>query len=148
MTPSAKQDVVGDDNFKLGYGWFSKAVALVDQGANRITSGTGINTTATGLEIQYVDATPQRKGRPEDIAFRSMPAHGQTRYAAGLEKMSIYGIPAVFGEKRQERMGRRAARMGRSWASMYFSHTTRSPTSTASSTTTRSSSTTRPIPSA
>jgi hypothetical protein len=28
-----------------------------------------------------------------------MPAHGQTRYAAGLEKMSVYGIPAVFGEK-------------------------------------------------
>ncbi len=94
-----KQEVVGDDNFKLGYGWFSRAVALVDQGVNRIVSGTGVNTTASGLEIHYIDATPQRKGRPEDIAFRSMPAHGQTRYAAGLEKMSIYGVPAVFGER-------------------------------------------------
>ena len=28
-----------------------------------------------------------------------MPAHGQTRYAAALEKMSIVGIPARFGEK-------------------------------------------------
>ena len=27
-----------------------------------------------------------------------MPAHAQTRYAAGLEKMSIYGIEATFGE--------------------------------------------------
>ena len=42
--------------------------------------------------------SPQRKGRPDDIAFRSMPAHAQTRYAAGLEKMSMYGIAARFGE--------------------------------------------------
>ena len=27
-----------------------------------------------------------------------MPAHAQTRYAVGLEKMSILGIPATFGE--------------------------------------------------
>ncbi len=27
-----------------------------------------------------------------------MPAHAQTRYAAALEKMSTYGIPATFGE--------------------------------------------------
>jgi hypothetical protein len=89
--PERDQDVVGNDNFKLGYGWFSTAVSLVDSGANRITEGTGLN-------VQYVDPTPQRKGRPDDIAFRSMPAHGQTRYAAGLEKMSVYGIPATFGE--------------------------------------------------
>ena len=82
---------MGNDNFKLGYGWFSKAVSLVDEGANRTTSGTGLN-------IQYVDPTPQRKGRADDIAFRSMPAHAQTRYAAGLEKMSVNGIPATFGE--------------------------------------------------
>ena len=53
-------------------------------------------TAATAIE--YVDPSPQRKGRPDDIAFRSMPAHAQTRYAAGLEKMSILGIPATFGE--------------------------------------------------
>ncbi len=98
-TPSTQAEVEGDDNFKLGYGWFSRAVALVDQGASRVTSGTAANTSGTGLDIQYVDPTPQRKGRPEDIAFRSMPAHAQTRYAAGLEKMSVYGIQAVFGEK-------------------------------------------------
>ena len=41
---------------------------------------------------------PRRKGRPGDLAFRSMPAHAQTRYAAGLEKMSMVDIPATFGE--------------------------------------------------
>ena len=42
---------------------------------------------------------PQKKGRPEgDLPFRSMPAHAQTRYASGLEKMSILGVPATFGE--------------------------------------------------
>jgi hypothetical protein len=79
------------DNFKLGCGWFARAVNLVDEGALRQGGGTS-------SEIRYVDATPQRKGRADDIAFRSMPAHAQTRYAAGLEKMSVYGIEATFGE--------------------------------------------------
>jgi hypothetical protein len=89
--PASGLSVVGNDNFKLGYGWFSRAVSLVDLGANRMSSGPG-------ADIQYVDPTPQRKGRPDDIAFRSMPAHAQSRYAAALEKMSIKGIPATFGE--------------------------------------------------
>ncbi len=89
--PVDGHSVESKDNFKLGYGWFSRAIKLVDDGANRMGSGTT-------SEIKYVDATPQRKGRPDDIAFRSMPAHAQTRYAAGLEKMSIYGIQATFGE--------------------------------------------------
>jgi hypothetical protein len=89
--PERKQEVVGDDNFKLGYGWFSRAVDLVDSGATRLQGGTAEN-------IQYVDPSPQRKGRADDIAFRSMPAHGQTRYAVALEKMSTFGIPARFGE--------------------------------------------------
>jgi len=97
--PQYESEVEGDANFKLGYGWFSRSVSLVDQGASRVTSGTSENISGAGLDIQYVDPTPQRKGRPEDIAFRSMPAHAQTRYAAGLEKMSVYGIEAVFGEK-------------------------------------------------
>ncbi len=89
--PRTNQPVESKDNFKLGYGWFARAVKLVDEGSGRVAGGT---TSA----IRYVDATPQRKGRPDDIAFRSMPAHAQTRYAAGLEKMSIYGIEATFGE--------------------------------------------------
>jgi hypothetical protein len=92
--PESGHNVVGNDNFQLAYGWFSRSVNLVDLGASRVTSGTG-------SDIQYIDPSPQRKGRPDDIAFRSMPAHGQTRYAAALEKMSTYGVEAQFGEKAQ-----------------------------------------------
>src|SRR5262249_17824949 len=63
----------------------------VDAGESRVATGTEAN-------LDYVDPVPQRKGRPGDLAFRSMPAHAQTRYAAGLEKMSIFEIPATFGE--------------------------------------------------
>jgi hypothetical protein len=89
--PISDHPVVGNDNFKLGYGWFSRAVKLVDSGVNRLSSGPGD-------EIRYVDPTPQRKGRADDIAFRSMPSHAQSRYAAALEKMSTYGVRATFGE--------------------------------------------------
>jgi len=89
--PESGLEVEGDDNFQLGYGWFTRAVRLVDEGGTRLTGGTAEN-------IQYVDPTPQRKGRADDIAFRSMPAHAQTHYAAALEKMSIAGIEATFGE--------------------------------------------------
>ncbi len=57
--PATGHRVVGNDNFKLGYGWFSRAVGLVDDesGSGRITSGTGMN-------IQYVDPTPRARGAP------------------------------------------------------------------------------------
>ncbi|WP_165064567.1 hypothetical protein [Paludisphaera rhizosphaerae] len=89
--PESGQELVGNDNFKLGYGWFSRAVKLVDEGGARLSGGTAEN-------VQYIDPTPQRKGRADDIAFRSMPSHAQTHYAAGLEKMSVAGIEATFGE--------------------------------------------------
>jgi hypothetical protein len=79
------------DNFQLGYGWFSRAVNLVDEGESRAATGVESN-------LDYVDPVPQRKGRPGDLAFRTMPAHAQTRYAERLEKMSVLGIPATFGE--------------------------------------------------
>jgi hypothetical protein len=91
VDPVSKLVVVGNDNFKLGYGWFSRAVVLADSVNDRLTPGTRD-------VIQYVDPTPQRKGRPDDIAFRSMPAHAQSRYAGALEKMSMVGIEATFGE--------------------------------------------------
>jgi hypothetical protein len=83
--------VVRNDNFLLSKGWFVKAVRLVDGGESRLTSD---------IEAlpNYVDPPPQRKGRPGDLSFRSMPAHAQTRYAAGLEKQSVMGVPATFGE--------------------------------------------------
>jgi hypothetical protein len=91
IDPETNIKVVKRDNFQLGYGWFSRAVNLVDKGENRLASSIEAN-------LDYVDPTPQRKGRPGDLAFRSMPAHAQTRYAGGLEKMSILDIPATFGE--------------------------------------------------
>ena len=106
--------VVGNDNFKLGYGWFNRAIDLVDSGATRLQEGTreevevhpeagasrGKSRAADQSRAQtvYVDPTPQRKGRPGDLAFRSMPAHAQTRYSAALEKMSMVDVPATFGE--------------------------------------------------
>ena len=111
---------VGNDNFKLGYGWFCRAVELVDDGARPHVRA------ARPSDIQYVDPTPQRKGRPDDIAFRSMPAHAQTRYAAGLEKMSIVRHPGHLRRGRQERMGQRAATSGSSSASTSSCRTTRS----------------------
>jgi hypothetical protein len=89
--PEGGQKVVGNDNFQLAYGWFSRSVGLVDEGEARLATGAESN-------LDYVDPTPQRKGRPGDLAFRSMPAHAQTRYAIGLEKESMFGIPATFGE--------------------------------------------------
>ncbi|GAC1474639.1 MAG: hypothetical protein NVSMB9_25380 [Isosphaeraceae bacterium] len=85
---------ISHDNFLLGYGWFNRAVKLVDEGEQRLATGVEAN-------LDYVDPTPQRKGRPGDLAFRSMAAHAQTRYAVGLEKMSMVDIPATFGQVAQ-----------------------------------------------
>ncbi|MGO8899297.1 MAG: hypothetical protein ACLQU5_13270 [Isosphaeraceae bacterium] len=91
--PETDYSVVKHDNFQLGYGWFSRAIALADSGARRLGEGTTENIQ----QIKYVDPTPQRK-RADDITFRSMPAHAQTHYAAALEKMSTMGVEATFGE--------------------------------------------------
>jgi hypothetical protein len=80
-----------DDNFLLGYGWFTNAVEKVDQGNARLA-------TEFSKSVDYVDKPTQHKGRPGDLHFRTMPAHAQTRYASSLEKESIMGVPAKFGE--------------------------------------------------
>jgi hypothetical protein len=80
-----------NDNFLVSRGWFQKAVQMVDQGAERLAGGAG-----TG--ITYVDKQPIRKNRPDDLNFRSMPAHAQTRYALALEKMSIENVEPQFGQ--------------------------------------------------
>ena len=84
------------DNFQLGHDWFTKAVRLVDEGERRQGVGTSQDLN------EYVDAPTQRKGRPGDLPFRSMPAHAQTRYALSLEKESIKGVEATFGAKAME----------------------------------------------
>jgi hypothetical protein len=87
------------DNFQLGHDWFVKAVRLVDAGEQR--QAVGDSET-----VEHVDAPAQRKGQQGDLPFRSMPAHAQTRYAAGLEKESMKGIEATFGPKAQEQWRR------------------------------------------
>lgn len=82
---------VYNDNFQLAHGWFGRAIRLADSGEARLVSGTE-------AQVDLVDAPVQRKGRPGDLAFHGMPAHAQTRYAIGLEKESMLGIPAQFGE--------------------------------------------------
>jgi hypothetical protein len=89
-----------NDNFQVARGWFSRAVRVVDSGETR--------TAGMETPVDFVDPPPQRKGRPGDLSFRSMPAHAQTRYALSLEKASIMGVPAVFGEVAQSEW-RRAA---------------------------------------
>jgi hypothetical protein len=91
VDPETNIQYVRNDNFQLGYGWFSRAVHLVDAGEERRSAGSV-------AALDYVDPSPQHKGKPNDISFRSMPAHAQTRYAIGLEKMSMQDVPATFGE--------------------------------------------------
>ncbi len=88
---SAGVQVVRHDNFQLADGWFRRSVKMVDAG--EAVMGKGEQTA-----LEYVDPSPQHKGKPNDISFRSMPAHSVTRYAIDLEKMSMKGIPATFGE--------------------------------------------------
>jgi hypothetical protein len=62
--------------------------------------GAGQRETAEAVatDIQYVDRPVQRKGRGDDLNFRTMPAHASTRFAIAQEKMSIKGIEPKFGE--------------------------------------------------
>jgi hypothetical protein len=89
-------NAVYNDNFQLGHDWFVRSVMLVDRGEDRQAEGN-----ADSKESDFVDAPTQRKGRPGDLAFRSMPAHAQTRYALSLEKESMKGIEATFGTRAQ-----------------------------------------------
>lgn len=81
------------DNFQVAKGWFTRSVQLVDSGASRLDAGV-----EGDIGIDYVDKQPQRKGRPGDLNFRSMPAHAQTRYASALEKMSTKDVEPLFGQ--------------------------------------------------
>ena len=68
----------GNDNFKLGYGWFSRAVKLVDQGANRLNSGTGDE-----IQLRRPHAAaegPSRRHRlPLDAGPRPVPLRRRPR---------------------------------------------------------------------
>jgi hypothetical protein len=98
-TSPLDETLIYHDNFQIGHDWFVKSVELVDKGEQRQAVGE--------LEtVEHVDAPAQRKGQQGDLPFRSMPAHAQTRYAIGLEKMSMKGIEATFGPKAMEQWKR------------------------------------------
>ncbi len=96
--------IVGNDNFKLGYGWFSRSVDLVDEGATRLVEGT--RDVDLHRPVAPAQGTARRHRLPLDAA------HAQTRYAAGLEKMSTLGIPATFGEVAKNEWARALQRVG------------------------------------
>jgi hypothetical protein len=79
-----------EDNFLVAKGWFKRAIRLVDEGVQRVDA-------RLESEVEYVDKMPDRKGRPGDLNFRAMPSHSQTRYAMGLEKMSVKDLEPTFG---------------------------------------------------
>ena len=95
---------VYNDNFQLAHGWFRLAVQKVDAGEQRLVEG--IREDREKDENEFVDAPLQRKGRKDDLAFRSMPAHAQTRYAADLEKQSIVGVEPTFGDVARNEWGK------------------------------------------
>jgi hypothetical protein len=92
------RSLIFNDNFQLAHDWYASALALADQGAKMLISGTNdTDKTPKKDQVERFDAPPQRKSA-DDLTFRAMPAHAQTRYAAGLEKESMVGIPAQFGD--------------------------------------------------
>jgi hypothetical protein len=109
-TPDFKEDPITreirNDNFQVAKGWYTRSINLVDAGEQR--SGAG-----TQAGIEYVDKMPDKKGRPNDLNFRAMPAHAQTRYAAALEKMSKKDIEPLFGQFAKSE-----------WEKALFPHTT------------------------
>ena len=80
-----------NDNFQVARGWFTRAVQKVDN------EGSQVNIGGIESRLEKVDPQKQHKGQPGDLAFRTMPAHAQTKYANALEKQSIRDIPATFG---------------------------------------------------
>ncbi len=92
VDPETGQRHTPQDNFLLGYGWFIKAVDLVDRGAQRAAA-------RFEAPVEYVDRVENRKGHPGDLHFRSMPAGSLTKYAASLEKASTLNLPPTFSER-------------------------------------------------
>ncbi len=81
------------DNFQVGGGWFTRAIQKVDAEGGQLADPDRIKS-----RLEYVDKQKQHKGTPGDLAFRTMPAHAQTRYAGALEKQSVRDIDPTFGD--------------------------------------------------
>jgi hypothetical protein len=93
---------VYNDNFQLAHGWFTRAIRLSDSGAARLVEGIREDRET---DVEHFDAPLQRK-RDDDLAFRAMPAHAQTRYAANLEKMSMIDVEPQFGDVARNEWGK------------------------------------------
>jgi hypothetical protein len=112
---------VYDDNFLLARGWFSQAVDKAET-INKDTETLGRIGTTIEAPIEYVDPVANRKGRPGDLAFRSMPSHASTRYAQGLEKRSIQGIEATFGDRARAAWGKASSEWNKFGDTIFESH--------------------------
>ena len=60
-----RRRLVGDDNFKLGYGWFSRAVRMVDDGENGWSHGTA-ETRPVRRPRRAAEGPPRRHPLPVD----------------------------------------------------------------------------------
>ena len=80
------------DNFQLGYGWFSRAVepGRRGRGPGRRRGSSRTSSTST--------RSPSARGGPATSPSARCPRTPRPATPSGLEKMSILGIPATFGE--------------------------------------------------
>ena len=86
-TPRPAPTVVGNDNFQLGYGWFSRAVDLVDEG------GHAAQRPATEANLELRRPVPPAQGparrprlpldaRPRPDPLRRRPGEDEHRWAS------------------------------------------------------------------
>jgi hypothetical protein len=85
------EGIARTDNFQLSNSWFTRATRKV------AAEGGQRQETNFNKDVEYVDRPTQHKGRPGDLAFWTMPAHAQTRYAGAMEKQSVRDLPPRFG---------------------------------------------------
>ncbi len=72
--PERKQEVVGDDNFKLGYGWFSRAVAAGGLGGGAGWQGGTAENDPVRRPRAAAEGPPRRHRLPLDAGARARPA--------------------------------------------------------------------------
>ena len=97
---------VGNDNFQLGYGWFSRAVDLVDEGETR-RQASGIEAT---VELRRRPRPAQGPARRPRLPLDARPRPDPLRRRPGEDEH--HGHPGHLRRGRQERVGQGARRVG------------------------------------